>query len=204
MPPFTFDPNLGRYRNDQGRLVSEARIRELAHRAQEVAGNDLQAIAGRFHAGEINRTTFEAEFRATLRATSLAEYALGRGGFAQMSAADYGRVGRYLRDQYAYARGFADAITGGELSLAQVEARAALYGNATTAMLERGRAAARGLDLPAYPAIGTTCRANCLCSWSIRRVRGGWRCKWVRSAEDSCDTCLSRERQYRDLFVQSG
>ena len=132
--------------------------------------------------------------RAHLQATIA-----GRGGLRRMTPADYGRVGRTLRDEYAYLRQFARDVEAGRLSSAQIAARARLYSNHIQTSFWRGRDALRreqgyrferrrlnpaehcddckGYAAQGWQPIGTlpppgvdsVCRANCRCTFEYSR-----------------------------------
>jgi hypothetical protein len=85
---------------------------------------------------------WERESRERIKLVHLAEYLFGRGGTASMTQADYGRVGRQIRDQYDYLHRFAAQVAEGELSEARIADRLTKYFEAGTQAYERGRQAA--------------------------------------------------------------
>ena len=125
--------------------------------------------------------------------------AVGRGGWTQMSQADWGWTGQRLRAQYGYLRNFAnDIATGHQPMDGRLTARAQMYAEAARAtqreMIRRtaisiGRqdernhlgaadhcggcveATARGwVPIGTLPAVGSrTCRSRCHC-WIETRV----------------------------------
>lgn len=141
--------------------------------------------------------------REALRDTYVAEYLAGRGGRNAMTQADWGRLGHMLREQYTYLNDFAADVAAGKLSEAQIAARAASYFNSATQAFERGRAAARGLSLPAMPGDGSTeCRSNCKCRWEIEETSTEWRATWTQSAAEHCPTCNERAGMWNPLVIQ--
>jgi hypothetical protein len=84
-------------------------------------------------------------------------------------------------------------------------ARAQMYGEAIGASYEAGRT--RLLPLPSLPRDGTTqCLTNCGCTWDIRQLDGdgNYDCYWRRGKDDSCSTCLARERLWAPLRIRGG
>ena len=65
--------------------------------------------------------------RQQIKETHLAQYMVAAGGRNRMTAADYGRVGAALRTQYRFLNAFAGDILRGNLSDAQIKARANMY-----------------------------------------------------------------------------
>lgn len=91
-----------------------------------------------------------------------------------------------VQNQIDYLDAFADAIDAGELSEAQIQARAALYGGAINASYWQG--ATDGDDLPFHPGDGgTACLTNCKCEWELHS--DGW--YWIAEA-GACEGCQER------------
>jgi hypothetical protein len=188
-----------RYRDvESGRWLSHGTVTGLrnAFAAEQRTWADVAAAALGRRDWTVRR--WELEVRDRLKRVYLGEYLLGRGGKQAMTAADYGRVGAMLRDQYAYLRGFALEVQAGTLSEAQVAARTQLYHANAVQAFERGKAAAYGGDLvlPAYPGdAGLVCA--CKCHWRITETKRAWKAYWRVSARaESCSTCLDRAARY--------
>jgi hypothetical protein len=107
-----------------------------------------------------------------------------------LSRAERAAIRSAVAGQLPYLRGFAAAL--GQMSDAQIAARAALYAGATRATYSEGRWSGRGL--PAHPADGgTACLVNCKCSW-VERDGGMY---WELGAAEHCADCESRAAQWR-------
>jgi len=121
-----------------------------------------------------------------------------RGGWAQMSQSDWGKVGAQIKAQYAYLNNFAQEIASGKQALnGQVLARADMYGKATHStyeairgqmaevrgMTEERRVLTPGENCPdcidyaaqgwqpigSLPVIGdSVCMTNCRCEFEYR------------------------------------
>lgn len=141
--------------------------------------------------------------REALRDTYSAAYMAGRGGRNAMTPSDWGKLGAMLKEQYKFLNDFAAEVAAGQLSEQQIAARAALYFNSATQATERGRSAARGLTLPAYPGDGSTeCRSNCKCRLDIEETSTEWRVYWrLGAAEKHCTTCPERAATWAPLVV---
>ena len=124
-----------------------------------------------------------------------------------MTQSDWGRVGRALRDQYAYLHRF-----GEDIGTRMAEARAysetyignrfGMYGDSAQASLRRGEVAAQGVvpsELPAMPGDGSTrCLGRCKCSWEFVRAGEGlvdayWR---LGATEQHCEDCILRADEW--------
>lgn len=191
--PWIWDDKSKRWRERKGgRYIGPARLDDLRQgyiESQKAAARDLVARL----AGGMTVQQFELEMRAIVKDTYLANYMLAKGGRQNMTSADYGRVGALCRTQYQYLHDFAGRVASGELSLAQIGARASAYMQSSTQAHEKGKAAGRGLTLPAYPGDGSTvCKYNCRCSWRIEEKETEWLCYWTLSPAEHCETCLSR------------
>ncbi|MEO8608901.1 MAG: hypothetical protein ABI690_13500 [Chloroflexota bacterium] len=204
--PYEFIPSVVRYRDTEtGRFVPRAtvvRYSELSIIAGSDAAADLAALVS---SGQISPADWEQLLRQEIKATFIQEAIVGRGGRASMTPSDWGTVGRALRDQYAYLDGFRQDIEDGLLSEAQIRARSHLYFLASKAAFERGQAAAWGIDLPGYPTVDTICQTGDKCYWNIRRIDDRTvLASWVRTAAESCATCLQRADDWAELEYVNG
>lgn len=200
-----YDRGVKRYRDtDTGKFLPNAtilRLRDEFVEARRVAAADL---AGQLARGDLSLQGWERAMRDEIRLVFGAEYAFGRGGRGAMTPTDWGHVGALAKDQYTFLRGFAEAVARGELTEAQIAARAGLYAGSAVQAYERGRAAAFGLALPAYPADGgTECLSSCRCSWSIVETAAEYRATWKldAGAGDNCAGCRGRAAAYAPLVV---
>lgn len=69
------------------------------------------------------------------------------------------------------------------------------------------RQAGRPLPLPAMPAQGTICGPNCRCQWRLVLLDDEAEnvdAYWERHADDSCQTCVQREREWRPVRIRDG
>lgn len=130
----------GRYRRvlangKLGALVSRdtlvAGLREIAHRSEQ-ALNDLAQAAAR---ADITPQDAKLAGQYLLKDLYNAYAALARGGWSRMDAAAWGRTGRILGlgtadypvGEYTSWRNFIDQAVAGQLSAAEIKARARLY-----------------------------------------------------------------------------
>jgi hypothetical protein len=129
--PYVFDTRLnggrGGYRQPNGRVASWATVRSWLDGYIESAREEASAVADAVIDGRLTLAEAELRMRDITASAHIAAAVLERGGFAQMSPADYGRVGRRLFNpaapdtpegregwgQYQYLRGlFRDVEAG--------------------------------------------------------------------------------------------
>ena len=156
--------------------------------------------------GLIGLTAWEIGMRQSITATTAAQYVLGRGGFGQMTEADWGVIDDILLTQFQFLNAFSRAIFLGELSMAQISSRSALYFYATVQAFEIGRQ--KAFDTELYLTVNpgdctSICCANDRCFWLIVDTGDTIECTWHRTALESCKTCVARERCPAVIFVKA-
>lgn len=184
-----------RYRTlPSGRLIPEASVRRAVDRVADEASERMADISRSLIERELAISAWQRQMMQLTKDAMIAGTVAGRGGSDQMTQADWGRVGRALRDQYDYLRRFALQIASGDQPAdGRLVNRARLYGQQARVAYERTRArnaerlgrdeernvlhpaehcgecrelAALGwVDRGTLPEIGArTCLANCRCS----------------------------------------
>jgi hypothetical protein len=140
--PITWDPVTARYRQG-GRFVARdtvlAIVDDRINRGIDLASDYLAAVTDGGAPVEAWQTAMARE----LKRVHLHALASGKGGWDQLTQADYGRVGARLREQYAYLRNFAQEVADGQLSEAQIRARMAMYSRSARTALFDGELAAK-------------------------------------------------------------
>jgi hypothetical protein len=173
-------------------------------------------LARRLRAGELSAAAWERAMRSELKTLHMGAMVISRGGeWRAITQAEWGRTGRYIRDQYAYLHNYAQqvqqsaegALTGGTFySEKYLEWRSRLYGGNARATFYRGLA--MGL-LKQVPGDGQTqCKTNCKCE--LRFEEGDqpglvWVFWELRPAEH-CPDCvrLSQEWNPYELWLPVG
>lgn len=206
-----FSRGAKRYRDVRtGRFLTNATITTLRNGLASSREGTIRGLAQMLGRGDLSIQRWELEMREAIKLTHGAEYVFGRGGFRQMTQADWGRVGSIVKDQYSYLNGFSRDIANGRytnaegnLSVAAVEARAVMYAGAGVYSFSVGREVAfPGLQLPCHPGDGgTPCLANCRCSWRLAETQSEYRATWLLGATEHCEGCLARAGAFAP-FVQ--
>lgn len=134
---YTFDPRTGRYRAPNGRLVPRAEIRDAVDRAIAALRRQASDVTAQLRAGTISVDEWETAMRQVVKDTHLLNMVASRGGWDQMTQADFGRVGQIVRTQYNYLGGFAAEIGAGIQPLdGRVTVRAQMYADMGRATYE--------------------------------------------------------------------
>ena len=122
----------GRYRvlrdnGSVGRLVSEREIADNLRVMYERTQTQFATLAEAVARGDITPSLFQRAMMEQLKNLHLSTAVLGAGGWDRADARLYGRVGRDLRDEYAYLRRFVRQMEAGEISPVDAVNRAQLY-----------------------------------------------------------------------------
>lgn len=176
-------------------------LRDTFAAAQAARAADL---AERLAGGDIGLEAWQKAMRNDLKTSYIDQYVLAVGGRKNMTPSDWGRIGRMLRDQYGYLENFSRDIASGNMTAAQIAARAQMYHGSSVQAFERGNAASLGVPrLPAYPGDGSTsCMTNCRCHWHIVKTEPAWECTWVLDqAAEHCVECVERATNWAPLVV---
>ena len=193
--PYRWEPNAGasgRYRDERGRFVASSTVRRELDRYLDNS-DPAKALAEALRGRQVSLADWEVGMRRVVKNTHLNAIALERGGWANMTPADYGRAGQIIREQYGYLRGFANDIASGKQRLdGTLGVRAKLYSQAARTSLYKSKAANMSLEVthvrtrrsardscrqcldldgkvfrindPSFPLPGQRiCRANCQC-----------------------------------------
>lgn len=176
-------------------FVSETVIRNELLAQQAAMKSALETLTGQVYAGELSVAEWEAAVALEIKNAALAQAMFANGGAANMGAAEFGRVGGFLQDQYKYLNNFALGIADGSVSEGQAVVRVGMYGDSTEAAYWQAWGANRpGGDiadlplLPTHPRSGDTqCLSNCLCS--VKENDDG-SVDWVLDGGEHCPDCV--------------
>jgi hypothetical protein len=139
--PWFWNSKAARYQWRNGRALFLSRDTVMRYVQQDIAASESagRALARLVANGQLSPADWRAAMRAELRDEYIRQYLVGRGGRAQMTASDWGRVGGMLRDQYRYLDNFTEEIAAGRLSEAQIAARSGMYFNSSREAFERAQ-----------------------------------------------------------------
>lgn len=185
--PLTWDGKSRRYRDQRGRFVARTIVTDARNQIVETTRQKLRALSQDFVDGKITLMEWQLAFKDTIKAGHTLAAGIAMGGKANMTPADWGRVGQMLRIQYEALNRFALELEGGrKMHLGRVDQYARSI-RSTFLNAERLRVpleqlarwirtkrescedcreqARRGvLPVGAFPPIGSlACRHNCGC-----------------------------------------
>lgn len=104
----------GRYRDTTtGRYVPAATVRRELDRYLDNHADAGRVLSGMIRNRQIGLADWELAMRRQIKNVHLNAVALERGGFANLTPRDYGRVGAAVRVQYSYLSNFALEIADG-------------------------------------------------------------------------------------------
>lgn len=135
---FSFDRKVLRYRR-AGKFVSERAVKLAVRRVIRASQAEMRALGESMARGEIDVAEFQSRLASELKNLHVSGAMAGQGGPANMTAADYLRVGRGLKVQYRHLNNFARQIAAGELTRAQIRARTDMYARSMNGAFEGGR-----------------------------------------------------------------
>lgn len=130
-PRYVYDVRLLQYRDTQtGRIVKQSTVEQVVEDRITDGFETLKDYAAAIIDGNAGSVAdFETAFLTELRNSHAQCLMVGKGGRANVTQADWGRLGSVLRSEYGFARGLIDDIVSGRVSRAQMEARLDMYAN---------------------------------------------------------------------------
>lgn len=123
---FKWNARAGRYTLG-GKFVKQSAIRGALDKALASTALRARELSLLLQAGGVSLIEWERLMRALVKDTQLYSAALARGGWAQMRASDYGRVGAAVKKQYTYLNRFASELGTGAPLNGSFVMRASMY-----------------------------------------------------------------------------
>lgn len=115
--PYKWSPATGQYVGPGGRFVARSTVRAAIDLALDAEKARALLLSQKLRNGTISLDAWRAEMREMIKTVHLYDAAIARGGFAQMTAADYGRVGQIVRLEYGWLERFAVDLASGRQPL---------------------------------------------------------------------------------------
>ena len=142
MPEFTYDQRLnngaGAYRGANGRIISQAQVREALDGFVDNSLNVSRDLSMLLREQQISLADWQLQMRAHIKDVHLVAAVAERGGWDNMTQADFGRVGQRIQVQYAYLDNFAQQIADGTQPLdGRFLVRSQMYTDASVATFDR-------------------------------------------------------------------
>lgn len=114
---FVFRSSDGTFRTPDGEVVPSNVTRSAADVALKSSRERVEKLTRQLRDGEITLGRWQREMMNEIKDAHINMGSLAKGGYEQMGQADYGRVGRILRDEYEYLNNFAQQIADGDVPL---------------------------------------------------------------------------------------
>lgn len=130
MDHFYWDEATRRYYYDDGTVVPAATIKEWLIAYEDAMRERLRELAEDWIDGRIDEAEFITEAKEEIRDGHRLAAVVAFGGLAAMTAANWGKVGALVREQYQYFNDFVNGTNLDEATAAGLASRAGLYASA--------------------------------------------------------------------------
>lgn len=141
---FFYDPTAAHYvRTSDLRPVLNETLADVVQRRIDDAAKLSTSLSSQLAAGKISVAEWRDGMAVEIRRATSQLYALGNGGWRQIDPADRQAIAERLRSEMGYLRDFAKEIVAGNLSDAQIQARAQMYTNGLRTAYWQGEQAAK-------------------------------------------------------------
>lgn len=130
-PSYTWSAAAQQYRAKNGRFVPRAEIRAVIDGALARESASARTLALALRNGDISLESWRLQMRTMIKNVHLYNAAAAKGGWAQLTQADYGRVGQIVRSEYGFLEQLARGISNETIPLdGSFVARAQMYAQA--------------------------------------------------------------------------
>jgi hypothetical protein len=151
LPEYFWNQAAGRYASrSSGRFAPQQTIRLELDNVMDNITDSMVSLSRQFRSGAIDGQRFQVESMRLIKQVHLTSAAMEKGGWSQLTQADFGRVGQIIRGEYAYFNNLISEIESGKQRLdGSLDVRMRLYGQAgrgTYHKFEREDRAAQGYD----------------------------------------------------------
>jgi hypothetical protein len=120
------------------RMVSRRAVREELDKTLDATKERARGIARQLREGRITAAEFRREMAVVVKDVNCIGAAAAKGGWAQMSQSDWGRVGPRVKEQLQFLNAFTQDVVDGKVRLdGRFESRAAQYANTGRASYEK-------------------------------------------------------------------
>lgn len=131
LPEYRWNPAArhghGAYIDARGRFVSNAVIRDQLDKVLDGITAETRQLGERLLDGTVTVDEWYRQMTGYIKSTHLIGAAMERGGWANMTYADFGRVGRIVRDERAYLDNFKAQLEAGLFMDGRALVRMQLY-----------------------------------------------------------------------------
>jgi hypothetical protein len=172
-PGYRYNAKAYSYVDERGRFLTRTEVRDTLDNALANNGRLMHDLTQQLRDGTITLADWQAQVAREVKNVHLYSAAAAKGGWAQMTPADYGRAGQRIETQYRFLRGFAEDIASGKQPLNdRALARASMYSEAgrnTFRYVERKEMEVRGMTEER-----SILHANDSCEGCLEQEAAGW------------------------------
>lgn len=168
---FRWSPAAQRYIGPSGKFVSSDAVRRALRQFVRRGEGRIARLAADVAEGRLSVAEWETKTADLLKRMHLSSASAAKGGWAQLTPADTGRVGGQLRFHYERLDRFAREVRAGRLSRRQIVARAKLYARAVGPAYENHR---RREHVGVYAQERRVRQADESCADCVREAARGW------------------------------
>lgn len=182
-----------------GQFVGASKMRDIRDGIVTKSQQRMESIVASYIDGRMNIADMVLAMRKEAKQTAIQQWLLSSGGRNTFTHSEAGKLGAYMRTEYAKIQVLGTQIKNGEITQAQAKLYARYQASYSTSIFERAQALSRGAgDLPVYPADGTqNCRANCRCSWRWIEDQDRWLVVWeLSSGAKHCSSCIDNSNRW--------
>lgn len=129
-PQYLWNERAAQYSDRKtGRFVGRQAVRDQLDNVIDASSQVMRAISQQLRDGDIGLAEWQIQMMQQIKIILLVGAVMQLGGWQQVTQADFGRVGRIVRNEYAFLRDFAEQIASGQQKLdGTLVRRAGLYG----------------------------------------------------------------------------
>lgn len=171
---FIWDLATGRYRDARGLFVPRLLVRKSLDRIAAASGQRMRVMGQAVSKGTVSLAEFHVAMRVEVKSAVINNAAAAKGGYAQLSFSDYGRVGNEVKRHYTALDSFVTELYAGTVKTGTpgFAARVQLYFNTARTFFYK-------LDREAQEAAGMTEERNRLhpaehCADCVAMSKMGW------------------------------
>ena len=158
----------------------------------------MSDLVQQYNSGQIDLRGLHLSMKEEIRDVFLLQQRAGSD--VDLTADDFLKLGNPIKQQDRFLSQFMRDVKAGNLSPDAIAARAKLYAQSSGQMY--WLQFTDGLNLPVQPKVGTDCKMRCKCGWRIvRNADGSVDAYWELHANESCPTCVERQRLYNPFHV---
>jgi hypothetical protein len=117
-PQYVWNERSARFRDVKtGRYISQSRVTAALNDVIDAAAAEMKAASVGLQTGQITLAQWQLVMEANIKNMHLASASMAKGGWNQLTQADFGRIGSIIKQEYGFLRKFALEISSGKQPL---------------------------------------------------------------------------------------